>query len=80
MPQTASNKVEDQEADAKYDTVGRLYSRTFFYDPNAETTINLKVGDKEVKLPKPLGTGKQLAEKLVQRGWLESTKQYYIVT
>lgn len=80
MPQTSKDKEEEKEADAKYETVGRLYSRTFFYDPQAETTIDLKVGDKEVKLPKPLGTGKQLAEKLAQHGWIEKTKQYYIVT
>jgi len=63
-------------ADQRYSYV----SQTMFYQPDAEMPIKLSVNSKEVKLNKEIGTGKELAQKLVKRGWLKSTKKYYIVT
>nr|DAU12091.1 MAG TPA: hypothetical protein [Caudoviricetes sp.] len=51
-----------------------------FFDPLATEPMKLTVDGKDVKLNKEIGVGKELAEKLTRRGWLKSTKRYYIVT
>ena len=55
-------------------------SQTMFFDPLATEPMKLTVDGKDVKLNKEIGVGKELAEKLTRRGWLKSTKRYYIVT
>ena len=70
------------------DTMGDMISDVLFYQPDprdedgnpTDETIKLSVGGKEVKLPKPLASGRQLAEKLLQKNWLNKTKKYWIVT
>lgn len=73
---------------ATSDSVGDLVSSTFFYQPNPrvneetqlDEVVSLKVGGQEVKFDKPVASGRKLAEKLLQRGWLQSTKKYYVVS
>lgn len=72
--------VPTTEEEANDYNIGSLISSTLFYQPDSETTIELKVDGKPVDLPKPLAPGKQLAQKLQKKGWLRSTKKYWIVT
>ena len=55
-------------------------SQTMFFDPLATEPMKLTVNGENVVLNKEIGVGKELAEKLTRRGWLKSTKRYYIVT
>lgn len=65
---------------ATNETIGGLINQTVFYDPQATTPPFLRVNGKDIKLPKELGTGKELSKKLLQKGWLTKAKKYYIVT
>lgn len=73
---------------ATSDTVGDLVSSTFFYQPNPKVNeetnldevVHLAVAGQEIKFDKPIASGRQLAQKLIQKGWLESTKKYYVVS
>lgn len=64
-----------------------LIGSTFFYQPTAETPLEIRANGKEVvfttkdgKVAKR-GTGKQLAEHLAQPGWLSTADDiYYIVS
>jgi hypothetical protein len=58
---------------ATEDTIGDMISDVLFYRPDPrdkdenpiDEIIKLSVGGKDVKLPKPLASGRQLAEKLL---------------
>lgn len=65
---------------ATNETIGGLINQTVFYDPEATTTPILRINGEDVKLPKPLGTGKELSKKLLKKNWLTNAKKYYIVT
>lgn len=73
---------------ATEDTIGDMISDTLFYNPDPtddkgnpiDEPIRLRVNGEDVKLPKPLASGRKLAEKLKQRNWLNGTKKYWIVT
>lgn len=73
---------------ASEDTIGDMISDVLFYDPDpkdekgnpVDETIKLRVNGKDVKLPKPLATGRELAKKLTQKNWFAGTKKYWIVT
>lgn len=51
----------------------RYADHTFFYRPDAEEPMKIKVNGKDVKLPEgcTIGTGAELAQKLTQKGWFE---------
>lgn len=61
---------------------GRIYdlvSNTFFYQPDATTSIELKVNGENI-FDKPLTPNGNLGRRLATEGWLESAKKYYVVS
>ena len=88
LPDGTVQDVEMYRMNVTDDTIGSFISNTFFYQPNPDLfeetgeyeLMKLTVNGEQVKLNKPLASGKQLSEKLSQEGWLQSTKKYYIVT
>lgn len=76
---TKPNPMSVQEAD---DVERRYSDHTFFYRPDAEEPMKIKVNGKDVKLPKDctIGTGQELAQKLSQNGWFESVDKFYVVS
>lgn len=75
---TDANSVTTESA--TNETIGGLINQTVFYDPEATTIPILRINGEDVKLPKPLGTGKELSKKLLKKNWLTKAKKYYIVT
>lgn len=60
-----------------------LIYQTMFYAYDEQTTpIKLSVNGKQITEfnGKPLRPGKELSNKLVNKGWLKSVKSYYVVT
>lgn len=65
------------------DDIERRYAdHTFFYRPDAEEPMKIKVNGKDVKLPEgcTIGTGAELAQKLTQKGWFEKADKFYVVS
>lgn len=60
----------------------RYADHTFFYRPDAEEPMKIKVNGKDVKLPEgcTIGTGAELAQKLTQKGWFEKADKFYVVS
>ena len=88
LPDGTVQDVERYRMNVTDETIGSFVSNTFFYQPNPDLfeetgeyeLMKLTVNGEQVKLNKPLASGKHLSEKLSQEGWLQSTKKYYIVT
>lgn len=80
LPNSKKSKKDAQARDEAYDYV----SSTFFYKPDATEPMKLRIGGKDIKLPYKLGTGRQFAQRLIEKGWLEECykngKVYYVVT
>lgn len=64
-----------------------LISQTFFYQPDPKKDEGgkdqlpiLTVNGEQVKLDKPLASGRELSKNLSKPGWLRNTKKYFIVT
>lgn len=80
LPNSRKSKKDAQARDEAYDYV----SSTFFYQPDATEPMKLRIGGKDIKLPYKLGNGRQFAERLLEKGWLEerfeNNKVYYVVT
>lgn len=77
---TAKDKTDSQIKDDAYDFV----SDVFFYRPDANTPMKLRVGGKDIHLKYKIATGKQLADRLIQKGWVNKAfsegRIYYVVT
>lgn len=60
----------------------RYVDHTFFYRPDAEEPMDIRVDGKDVKLPEgcTIGTGAELAQKLTQKGWFEKADKFYVVS
>lgn len=60
----------------------RYADHTFFYRPDAEEPMKIRVNGKDVKLPEgcTIGTGVELAQKLTQKGWFEKAEKFYVVS
>lgn len=60
----------------------RYADHTFFYRPDAEEPMKIRVNGKDVKLPEgcTIGTGAELAQKLTQKGWFENAEKFYVVS
>lgn len=60
----------------------RYVDHTFFYRPDAEEPMDIRVNSKDVKLPEgcTIGTGAELAQKLTQKGWFEKADKFYVVS
>ena len=88
LPDGTDRSGEDERTSATNDKLTNLISQTFFYQPEPkideatgqDQLPKLTVDGKEVKLDKPLASGRQLSKKLSQPGWLRGTKKYFIVT
>lgn len=80
LPFEKHKKVDSQVKDEAYDYV----SSVFFYRPSADEPMRLAINGKDIELKYQLGTGKQLAQRLIQKGWMqkqnESGKVYFVVT
>lgn len=66
------------------DDVADFISSVFFYLPSdrkeSSEIIKLKVNGKDVQLKYPRKPASQLAQKLIEPGWLNRCNKYYIVT
>lgn len=80
LPDGTVIKTIDKRLIATSENSSDLVSQTFFYQPDATDTIELKVGGKDVKLNKPIAPGSVLSKKLTEKDWLKNAKKYYIVT
>lgn len=88
LPDGTKRQGEDDRLTSTNSQLTDLISQTFFYksepEINEETGKDelpkMTVNGEEVKFDKPLASGRQLAKKLSQPGWLGSTKKYFIVT
>ena len=88
LPDGTVQDVERYRMNVTDETIGSFVSNTFFYQPNPDLfeetgeyeLMKLTVNGEQVKLNKPLASGKHLSEKLSKEGWLQSAKKYYIVT
>lgn len=88
LPDGTIRNTQIKRVLATSDSIGDLVSTTFFYQPNPKVNeetqmdevVHLKVGGQEVKFDKPIASGRQLAQKLLQKGWLQSAKKYYVVS
>lgn len=60
----------------------RYVDHTFFYRPDAEEPMDIRVNGKDVKLPEgcTIGTGAELAQKLTQKEWFEKADKFYVVS
>ena len=69
------------------DETESFVSSTLFYNPdpkvNEETGLDekaiLSVDGKQIQLEHEQGSGRELAEKLTQKGWLDNAKKYFVV-
>lgn len=60
----------------------RYVDHTFFYRPDAEEPMDIRVDGNDVRLPEgcTIGTGAELAQKLTQKGWFEKADKFYVVS
>jgi hypothetical protein len=73
MQDDLPNDQDGKEQTVTNDTIGDLISETMFYQPDPEAddlsgldkTVKLKVNGKEIKLPKEIKSGRELAKKLL---------------
>lgn len=75
-------KPKPQAVQEAEDIERRYADHTFFYRPDAEEPIDIRVDGKDVKLPEgcTIGTGAELAQKLTQKGWFEKADKFYVVS
>lgn len=76
------NKPNPKSVQDKNDVERRYTDHTFFYRPDAEEPLKIKVNNKDVILPKgcSIGTGAELAQKLTQNGWFNKAEKFYVVS
>lgn len=88
LPDGSVSETPQYRLNATNSTIGSFVSNTFFYQPNPDIDqetgedqlMKLTVNGEQVKLNKPLASGRVLSQKLSTPGWLQSAKKYYIVT
>lgn len=88
LPDGTTQSTPVLRVNATADSIGSLISNTFFYtideeerDVPMKLTVPGEDGKpKQIKLPKELGTARELAKKLTRKGWLSSARTYYVVT
>lgn len=75
-------KPKPQAVQESEDIERRYIDHTFFYRPDAEEPMDIRVDGKDVKLPDgcTIGTGAELAQKLTQKGWFEKADKFYVVS
>ena len=75
-------KPNPQAVQESEDIERRYIDHTFFYRPDAEEPMDIRVDGKDVKLPDgcTIGTGAELAQKLTQKGWFEKADKFYVVS
>lgn len=75
-------KPKPQAVQESEDIERRYIDHTFFYRPDAEEPMDIRVNGKDVKLPEgcTIGTGAELAQKLIQKGWFEKADKFYVVS
>jgi len=75
-----NSKSKEKELGTSKRAAADYVSQTFFYDPSAKDVINLAINGKTIQLEHPLAPNSQLAKNLLQEGWFENAKKYYVVT
>ena len=73
---------------ADNERIGDFVSQTCFYNPDPEIDPNTgkrkivvpTINGNPVKFDKPIASGDVLAKKLTEKGWLEKTTKFFIVT
>lgn len=75
-------KPKPQAVQESEDIERRYIDHTFFYRPDAEEPMDIRVNGKDVKLPEgcTIGSGAELAQKLTQKGWFEKADKFYVVS
>ena len=88
LPDGSVSETPQYRLNATNSNIGSFVSNTFFYQPNPDIDqetgedqlMKLTINGEQVKLNKPLASGRILSQKLSTPGWLQSAKKYYIVT
>lgn len=83
-PETVTNN-SDALSNRKVQKVKHV-SNTFFFQPDATSPMNITVNGKPITFTNskgeviPVLPGKELSERLLKNGWINSVNAYYIVT